>query len=341
MLFPKNRSPWLVLSVLLLSCGGNDPTPPVPPPPPPELDARIADCLRINACEAEGGQPMGMQACLGHVLDEPWTWAATGTLKLEIESLDCKLAAKDCAAVRACTPPKDTFTTACAAHPADDLCEGETWVLCDPDGKPTAAMDCAAAGLSCHKGIWAGCGKETCTFGTTKTTCAADDPDVLVECTPAGVLERIDCRTQYNMVHINGQDGEKRVTIAGETCGFDKQRNDIGCIGTGEDCGFFSQACNGDVLETCAGGKIGRRDCATLSPEGQSCGFVQSGEFAGGAACGFVEPTCDLGGAESCEGSTLSFCDLGSPAKVDCEAQGFSGCATATLGGRTVAYCAP
>lgn len=331
----------LVLFALSAACGGSDPEMMNNNPPPPELDPLVAECLRINACEAEGGEPMGMQACLAHPLDAQWTWATVGPARLDLTALECKLAAKDCAAVRACTPPKASFAAPCAENPLADFCDGDTWVFCDELGAPLRAMNCAAAGLSCHKDIWAGCGKEPCQFGVTKPACAPDDADVLVECDASGYLRRIDCRTQYNMVNINSPDGEKKITIAGETCGFDPQRGDIACIGKGEDCSFFSQACNGDVLETCAGGKIGRRNCAALEPEGQGCGFVQSGQFSGGAACGIVEGSCDMGADESCDGGKATFCSYGTKATVDCKLHGFGGCATAKLGERTVAYCAP
>jgi hypothetical protein len=329
----------LVLFALTVGCGGSDPV--KQPPPPPDLDPQVAECLRINACEADGGEPMGMHACLAHPLDQRWSWASVGPARLDLDALDCKLAAKDCAAVRACTPPKDAFAAQCAENPGADLCEGDTWVFCDALGAPLRAMDCAAAGLSCNKDIWAGCGKEPCQFGVTKPSCAPDDADVLIECDASGFTRRIDCRTQYNFVKVHGPEGDKSFTIAAETCGFDPQRGDTGCIGKGEECSFFSQECKGDVLETCAGGKIGRHDCAALEPAGQSCGFVQSGEFAGGAACGLVAEGCDMGADESCDGDAIAFCDYGKAAKVDCKAQGFRGCATAKLGERTVAYCAP
>lgn len=305
------------------------------------LDPRLADCLRINACEAEGGTPIGLQACLGYVLDERWSWATTGPARLDLAAMACKLAATDCAGVLACTPAKEAFAETCADFPFTDRCEGDVWVFCDENGAPLSAMDCAAAGQSCHQNFWAGCGAETCDYETFESACDEADPGVLIQCTPANTLERIDCRTQYSYVNVNGQEGEEVYAIAGEVCGFDEQRNANGCIGTGADCDFFSQKCDGDVLETCAGGKLGHRDCAALEPAGQSCGFVPSGAFAGAAACGFVEPQCDLDGDESCEGGEIGYCDFGAPATLDCAAHGYSGCATAPLGARTVAYCTP
>ncbi|SFD76274.1 hypothetical protein SAMN02745121_01439 [Nannocystis exedens] len=306
-----------------------------------EIDPRVAHCLRINACEADGGAPMGLQACLAHALEVPWTWASTGTMRMAIEAMECKLAAPDCETVRACTPPAAPHADACADKPGESLCAGDEWVVCGFEGEPVAALDCAAAGQQCGAEIWAGCGLEPCEYGVTASTCDPNDPDVLIECNPDGFLERVDCRTQNNFVLINGKDGEKRFTIAGETCGFDPMRNANACVGTGEPCDFFSQECDGDVLETCAGGKLSRRDCATVEPLGQGCGYLQAGPFAGGASCGLVNTQCGLDAPESCEGATISFCDWDQPGTIDCVAAGYSGCATTDYAGRTVAYCTP
>ncbi|WAS92609.1 hypothetical protein [Nannocystis punicea] len=306
-----------------------------------EIDPRVADCLRINACEADGGTPMGLQACLAHPLDVPWTWASTGTMLMSIKAMECKLAAPDCETVRACTPSLAPHADACKEKPGEGLCAGDQWVACDFEGQPIAAMDCAAAGLKCGADIWAGCGLETCEYGVTESKCDPNEPDVLIECNPDGFLARVDCRTQNNFVFINGKDGEKRFTIAGETCGFDPMRNANACVGTGEPCDFFSQQCNGDVLETCAGGKLGHRDCSAVEPLGQGCGYLQAGPFAGGASCGLVNTQCGLDAPESCEGATISFCDWDQPGTIDCVAAGYSGCATTDYAGRTVAYCTP
>ncbi|MBA3545050.1 MAG: hypothetical protein H0T76_01060 [Nannocystis sp.] len=304
----------------------------------PELDPRLTDCLRINACEADGGSPMGLQRCIGHALDVPWLWASVGSQRLDIEAMTCKLAAADCAGVRACTPPLAGFAETCKEKAGTDLCVDSTWVICDPLGAPLTAMDCAAAGLACDVDIWAGCGLEPCEYGVTEASC---EGDVLVECAPSGFMARVDCPTQYNYVKVSGPEGEETFSIAGETCGFDEMRGALGCIGTGEVCDFFSQACDGDELETCAGGKLSRRDCGALEPGGQSCGFVQSGPFAGVAACGLVDAACDLGANEACDASTISFCDWDTPGTVDCLAAGYTGCATAEQGPRTIAYCTP
>lgn len=305
---------------------------------PDEIDPRIVECLRIDACEADGGTPIGVQACLAHALDLPWLWASTGVQRLSIEALECKLAASDCETVRACTPALDDFGTLCGENPGGDACDGDTWVLCDPLGEPVAALDCAAAGLSCNKDIWAGCGAESCTFGATEPSC---EGDTLVQCDPSGHVQRIDCATQYNYVSVHGQKGDETFAIAGTTCGMDEMMSALGCIGEGEPCGFFEQNCDGDVLTTCAGGSLAERDCAALDPEGQSCGYWQSGPFAGAATCGYVEPACALDADETCEAGVIGFCAWDEAATIDCVAQGYGGCATSEAGGRTIAHCTP
>lgn len=307
-----------------------------------EIEARVADCLRIDACEADGGTPIGLEACLAYALDEQWLWASFGSMRMSLEAMQCKLAATDCETVRACTPDASQFATQCAKAPFTGICVGDVWVLCDELGAPTGASDCSAAGLSCGTDVWAGCGAEPCQFGATEPSCDTDDPHVLVECSPAGFLTRVDCRTANNFVNVNGPEGEEVFTIAGETCGMDVQRGTLGCIGTGDSCDFFSQACDGDVLETCSGGSITRRDCSALQPEGQSCGFVQSGPFAGGAACGQVEPTCTLVESdETCDDGVIHYCGFAGATTVDCRDAGYAGCNTTESNGRTIAFCTP
>jgi hypothetical protein len=303
-----------------------------------ELDPRVADCLRIDACAADGGSPMGLQACLSHALDEPWAWASSGPQRLALAAMECRLAADDCDAVRACTPALDAFSDACTAAPGTELCDEGSWVVCDFDGAPIAAMDCAAAGSTCNQDIWAGCGTETCTFGVTPSSC---DGDTLRQCGPDGFMREVDCATQYNYVNVNGPKGEEVFAIAGETCGMDEMMSALGCVGTGDPCPFFEQSCDGDVLTTCAGGALAQRDCATLEPDGQSCGFWQSGPFTGAATCGFLRGECDLSDDESCDGGQISYCAWNEPAVLDCVAAGYGGCSSAEADGRTIAWCTP
>ncbi len=309
----------------------------------PSVDPRVEACLRLNACEADGGTPIGIQTCLSHELDVPWKWSSSPIASIDLAIMECKLAATDCAAVRACTPKPGDFNAACLDHASSSLCQGNTAVFCDDLGAAQVAMDCAAAKLSCTSSSYAsGCGAKACDPTTTESMCDPNDKDVLITCGNSGALERVHCPTQYSYVHVNSTEGDKVFSIAGETCGFDKQRNAFGCIGTGDACPFFSQKCDGAVLETCAGGKLSRRDCAKVEPAGQGCGFIQSGAFAGAASCGLLGGACDLGTAgETCSDGVIHYCNWSAPADLDCRALGYGGCAQATKGDRTVAYCTP
>lgn len=302
----------------------------------PGLAPEVEQCLFVNACQADGGEPVGMQACIGHFYERQWHWASTGQYRLEMEKMDCRLAATDCEGVLACDTVAADFDAECAATPGETLCVEDTWVLCDFKGVATAAFDCSAASLSCNKDIWAGCGSETCTFGETQSTC---DGDTLVVCDASGFLQPVDCTKENNFVLVHGKEGDLPTTIAGEVCGDDPMMGSKGCIGQGEACDFFSQECDGDTLITCAGGQLATRDCAAQSPEGQSCGFITEGPFGGGAACGILESSCDATDDDTCEGGVVTFCAQGRSQSITCADAGFTGCATSTAGDRTIAYC--
>jgi hypothetical protein len=306
-----------------------------------EVPSDVAACLFVNACQADGGTPLGMQGCLAHAYDTQWHWASSGEYRMAMEAWSCRLAATDCDAVRACDPAPGGFDVDCSAMPGQTLCVGDVWVSCDFDGAATAALDCAASGRACNVDIWAGCGTEPCTFGATPNACDDANPAMLTICAPSGFLEQVDCARENNFVLVHGTEGDIPTTIAGEICGDDPMLGDKGCIGTGPACDFFSQECQGDTLVTCAGGSLAERDCSAQDPDGQSCGFVTEGPFGGGAACGVVESACDPASAQTCEGGTISFCAQGKTQVVPCADAGFEGCATATAGDHTVAYCTP
>ena len=304
----------------------------------------ITACVRVNACEANGGTPIGLENCIDHALDAPWEYTFTGNGGINFATLKCKLAATDCAGVLACTPPVAPFDADCAANGGADFCKGDTWVVCDAEGKAYSAMNCKAAGLQCGTDVnGAGCGSERCEYLNATPSCDPNDPNVLIECSSAGNVERVDCRLHNDVVYVRDSSGAGRsYTVAGQTCGFNPVAAHDDCIGTGDACAGFSQRCDGNVLETCSGQKLTRRDCSTVAPEGQGCGFVTSGEFAGLASCGVVPGSvCDLGSNETCVDGVASFCNIGKPASVDCKAAGFQGCTTSQLGGRTIAYCTP
>lgn len=305
----------------------------------PGLSPEVEACLRVNACEADGGTPVGIQACLGHAYERQWRWASSGEYRMGMDAMDCRLAAEDCEGVRACDTDPADFTADCAEHIGESLCVGEAWVLCDFEGGAAAAFDCSAKGEQCNMDIWAGCGTEPCTFGQTEAVCDADNPDVLVQCAPSGFIERVDCTKENNFVIVHAKEGDEAFTIAGQTCGDDPMLGSKGCIGTGASCEFFSQECDGDTLITCAGGALSERDCSALDPADQGCGFVTEGPFGGGAACGIVASDCDPSADESCAAGVISFCAQGKQQTIVCAENGYSDCANADQVGRTIAFC--
>ncbi|MFO0550922.1 MAG: hypothetical protein U0271_21205 [Polyangiaceae bacterium] len=280
-----------------------------------------------------------MQQCLAHLYERQWRWASAGLYRLGLEAMDCRYAATTCEGVRACDTDPSPFVVMCAQQPGTTFCDANIWVVCGDDGSAAGALDCAAAGETCNVDIWAGCGLEPCIYGETPATCDPEDPRVLVSCNPAGFLERTNCAEENNFVIIHSMNGDERTTIAGEICGDDPMLNDKGCIGTGEPCDFFSQACESDVLVTCAGGKLAHRDCAESLPAGQSCGFVTAGPFAGGAACGVVSSTCDPSEPETCDGDSITFCAQGIAQTISCAEAGFNSCDTFDRDGHTIAFC--
>lgn len=304
-------------------------------------DERFAACLRINACEADGGTPDGIQVCLSYTYEEPWMWSSTGAVLLHGKQMECKLAATSCAEIKACAPAPATFNEACAEHPGETICQGDVWIACAQEEGAGAidALDCEARGESCDAQIWAGCGKMPCDFASFEPSCDALDPHVLIECDPSGFLKHIDCRTQYNHVAVHGPNGDANYTIAGEVCGFDEQRGSNGCVGEGEECSWFSSACEGDVLVTCAGGMMAHRDCAALLPSGQTCGYIQAGPFTGYASCGLAPAGCSLDDDERCDDGKITVCKFDEQVVFDCLGAGYNGCAEEQRGGRSIAYC--
>jgi hypothetical protein len=305
------------------------------------LSVEVEACLFVNACEADGGDPVGMQLCLAHFYDRQWRWASFGAYRLEMEAMECRLRATDCDGVRACDSEPHDYDDACAATPGETLCVEDTWVTCDFDGNATAAFDCSASGQSCNVDIWAGCGSEPCLFGSMENECDEADPTKLRICAPSGFIETVDCARENNFVLVHQTGGDEATTIAGEVCGEDPMLGQMGCIGQGEPCDFFSQACEGDTLVSCAGGFLGHRDCAALEPAGQSCGYVTDGPFAGGAACGVVESACDPTAPETCTDGAVTYCAQGKVQMIRCAEAGYADCGMARAGEHTIAYCMP
>jgi len=96
------------------------------------------------------------------------------------------------------------------------------------------------------------------------------------------------------------------------------------CLPTGASCGTDGPIrCDGDTVESCAGGRTARFDCAAL---GTTC-F----ESPGGPACDLAPLYCDGSSSRAyCEGSELVYCNLSRVARLNCLDLGFTGCTDGT-----------
>lgn len=331
-----------ILGAGLLAAGCSDDERPHVTPPPVEVDDFLEACARIDACAEEGGERIGLNGCYARAQLRAWRAVLSARDKALIAAMDCKLAAKDCAGVRACEPAVSSFVDFCKEKVFGDHCSGDTLVVCD-DGtsEPLIAVDCAANGQVCNEQYGAGCGLERCVYGEVKAKC---EGDTLVACSPAGVITRSDCRVDNTMVVVtDAMKNDIVYTLAGEVCGVDNKdfKGESACVGKGEACDKFQQRCDGTVLETCTGGWMSRRDCAALEPGGMSCGIIQNGPLAGAYDCGPIDSPCTPDADESCDDGTIGFCALTAPSSLDCKALGYGGCATEKQGERVVAYCTP
>lgn len=302
------------------------------------IDPYVAACARIDACATATTPRIGMNGCYRLITAAPFGRDLDAKERTELENIQCKLAATTCTAVRACDRPAADFVAFCQEKQGGDHCSGNVHVVCDDETfAPAAIADCAAKGEICggDSGFYSGCGIQACSPGETASTCTAD---VLTQCQGTGVTQKIDCKTANLLVMVKPT-GKR--TIGGTTCGDDNGESN--CIGTGAECAGFEQRCDGAVLETCVGGKLARRDCATVLPAGQGCVTLAEGpdRIVGALGCGPVAPTCRAADNETCDSATsvIGFCALTGPKTVDCKALGYAGCKTTTVGARVTASC--
>ncbi len=296
-------------------------------------------CARIDACSASTAARIGMNGCYRLLTIAPFAHSLDGKERAQLENLQCKLAATSCAEVEACDRPLTDFNAFCAQAEGFDYCSKNIHFVCEGT-KAVAAVDCSAMGKICGAdefGSSAACGLAPCDpfEFPAPTSC---NGNVLTQCQYPGLTQEIDCTKAAEYVPVKGKGN---VTVAGTVCG--QFGEDYACIGEGADCGPPSQKCDGTVLETCARGKLARRDCAAVLPEGQSCVVLEDvpDGIQGVYGCGPVNPTCKTTDNESCNPSTgvIGFCGLTGPKKIDCKELGYAGCKTTTVDGRVTAAC--
>ena len=290
-------------------------------------------CARVSACSL--GTSSFTEGCNSYVLVDRAGRTSDGTGdRLTVALVDCVANAPDCAAVEACTTATSAEAEVCAGGDVD-RCAGDVLVECDGTESPDA-FDCASAGLVCGQTEQgAECGTASCDPATTPAQCEGDRA---ITCDVDGnVLVTRDCRYAMTVSCSSGGGGMTCQSRVGETCAV--VDGEPRCIGAGESCdeATFQNSCDGSVVVTCAGGAIGRRDCAALDPA-LTCRL----ESHGAAECAPLAQQCDEHTAETCEGGVITFCLLGEVATVDCASYGLSGCTTfLTETEQTVARCTP
>jgi hypothetical protein len=110
------------------------------------------------------------------------------------------------------------------------------------------------------------------------------------------------------------------------------------CVGSGESCtqpndtyrdgfDYGGIACDGDTLTACVGGALEAVDCTRFG-EGYSCQSIEDGYFCGlGSECRPGEFEIGTSGTlETCDGTSVVYCDEGRLESLDCTSLGFTGC---------------
>jgi hypothetical protein len=96
--------------------------------------------------------------------------------------------------------------------------------------------------------------------------------------------------------------------------------------------------CSGAAIKYCPGGVETRRDCPSQLV-GSSC-LAATGPAANPAPivyCSLGTECVPIKGAESCNGTMITFCGSGLTTTVDCARLGFSRCVAGSTGG----HCSP
>jgi hypothetical protein len=291
-------------------------------------------CARVSACFPTASASFGEGCELLWAELQVEAQGGLGTADdANLGAVQCVANAADCAAMKACTQATTAQAAVCTGSGTLQACSGDVLVGC---GSTSTAVDCAAAGTHCIAGTTpgtAGCGTAACDMTTTQPSC---DGDLLVKCIN-GVLRSTTCAYAVDTsCSGTGTGPETCTTTVGNTCGV--VGGTAQCVGAGASCdpSTFPSGCDGTVVQSCTGGKIGRFDCAQWGPE-LTCTTDPNASFS--FSCGNVATQCTSSTPESCNGSVLTYCWFGAVSTVDCKSYGLSGCATTTQNGATTAHC--
>jgi len=271
------------------------PTLPAPSALDPDLVARAA--VVLGACMPDDGVPRSAaHIWLAH-LGSPQIVTRFG------EQLECLANAScGCAAIEHCLgfvyrlPPAD----------CPSICQGEVFSGCG-DGAQVS-IDCTRFGLSCDPaGICAEPPSVVCD-GTEAATCTAQGEVLACE---RSVLRKAPCQA-------NG------FSCVGGACAG----SGSACVGSApsdEGSQPLGTGCSGDTLQACLGGQTTSIDCATQGP-GFSCQARDGSFFCGLAAECVPADNYSTPVPQTCDGTTVSFCNAGRLEHLECTALGFSGC---------------
>jgi hypothetical protein len=283
------------------------------------LAAVAKQCARIASCAHTHDRPAfrNPSACVDEWIERAGEDPVVG----------CLASAASCDAVGACLhEARDPRSAAfCQAHSGEVTgCDGKRLVLCGDDPDESSSVDCAAFGAHCSALAQAG--------GLATHACVDQE-----RC-PAE-LSRAWCQGTQAVVSCHDGEIERTVCPKGSVCEAHTERDGdqaAMCEAPGHaSCDALgSRRCDGSRLVMCeAHGHFGHEHSVDCAARGLACSVVD-----GRAACTNGAHECTARAA-SCEGSALSFCAGGKPARVECPELGFEACEADGRG--PVATCRP
>ena len=107
-----------------------------------EIDPFVEACARIDACATPTGPRIGMNGCYELLTAAPFARQLRAQYRVQLENLECKLAATTCAAVRACDRPNADYVALCQNAEGGEHCDGNVHVVSDDNTfEPVLAVD--------------------------------------------------------------------------------------------------------------------------------------------------------------------------------------------------------
>jgi hypothetical protein len=282
--------------------------------------AWVEFCTALASCEAVnplgmGDNPSPMTTCVAWQFDEGAGYGFEGPGS----NIGCVLTSgSSCEQVHACFN-NETVGSHCDIEGGSG-CEGKYFAYCTDAGR--WLEDCSSFGASCDPVVG------ECSTG-------ACDPSKATFCQGASLMQCLPYRGSDGGVLGGYADPLQACAMSGgSVCGQASQSDaGLACIGPGAACAH--DRCDGSTLVLCQGGHEARYDCPSL---GLGCVSDKDPDtddsdtsFCGlGTECGFDY-------ADSCTGTTLTYCNAGKIATLDCAAAGYAECVKDAFG----SHCAP